>query len=125
MRLENWHPEVITAEIEKQAMDRLETAAGYLMGRARQLVPVGQDRPGTKGGKDWTARKAGALRDTIRVVRLKGDPKQNVRVYAGNTREVFYSHFVEYGTVKMKAKPFLRPALNEVKNRIKSILENG
>ena len=103
-------------------MDRLETAAGYVMGLARQKCPVGVD---VNGAGKWGKRKAGALRETIRVVRLKGDPKQNVRVYAGNKKDVFYAHFVEYGTVKMQAKPFLRPALNEVKGRIKSILETG
>jgi hypothetical protein len=32
---------------------------------------------------------------------------------------------VEKGTVKMKAKPFLRPALNASKGQIMSIMENG
>jgi hypothetical protein len=32
---------------------------------------------------------------------------------------------VEYGTVKMKAKPFLRPALNQAKSVIMGIMENG
>lgn len=109
-----WHPEQITTEIEKTAMDRLETAAGYVMGRARQLVPV----------------DSGNLRESIRVVRLKGDQRQNVRVYAGNRKRrneggAFYAHMVEFGTVNMPAKPFLRPAFNECKNRIKDIVQNG
>ena len=109
-----WNPEKITKEIETKAMDRLETAAGYVMALARQKVP----------------KDTGKLRDSIRVVRLKGDPKLNVRVYAGNRKRrndggAFYAHMVEYGTVKMPAKPFLRPALNEVKGRVKDILENG
>lgn len=109
-----WRPEQITAEIEKTAMDRLETAAGYVMGRARQNVPV----------------DSGRLRDSIRVVRLKGDPRLNVRVYAGNRKKreeggAFYAHMIEFGTVKMTAKPFLRPAFNECKGRIKDIVQNG
>lgn len=108
----NWKPAgEITAEIEKQAMDRLETAASLVAARARMLVPV----------------KSGKLRETVRVVRLTGDPKLNVRVYAGNRIKggAFYAHMVEYGTMKMPAKPFLRPALQEVKGRVKSILEGG
>lgn len=109
-----WRPEQITAEIEKRAMDRLEIAAGYVMGRARQNVPV----------------DSGRLRDSIRVVRLKGDPRLNVRVYAGNRKKreeggAFYAHMIEFGTVKMTAKPFLRPAFNECKGRIKDIVQNG
>lgn len=114
MRVANWNPGPITAEIEKKAMDRLETAAGYVMGSARQKVPV----------------DSGNLRSSIRVTRLKGDPKLNVRVYAGNRKRrgeggAFYAHMVEFGTVKMPAKPFLRPAFNECRGRIRGIVQNG
>lgn len=111
MRVENWHPENITTEIENKAMDRLEKAGELVAYRARQNVPV----------------KSGKLRDTIRVVRLKGDPKLNVRVYAGNRIKdgAFYAHMVEYGTVKMSARPFMRNALSAAKGWIKQIVENG
>ncbi len=110
MRVE-WHPEAITAEIEKTAMDRLESAGEMIATSARQKVPV----------------DTGRLKDSIRVTRLKGDPKMNIRVYAGNRLKggPFYAHMVEYGTVKMAAKPFLRPALNEIKGAVKGIVENG
>jgi HK97 gp10 family phage protein len=103
-----WNPGAITAEIEKHVMDRLEVAGERIAARARQLVPVA----------------SGKLKDTIRVTRLKGDPKQNIRVYAGNRIKdgAFYAGFIEYGTVNMKAKPFLRPALNEIKGQIESII---
>jgi len=124
MRVEGWAPEKITVEIEKRAMDRLEKAGNLIASRARALVPVGKDVPQGKG--KWSKREAGALRNTIRTTRLKGDPKLNIRVYAGNRQGgVFYAGFVEKGTVKMRAKPYLRPALNEIKGQIKSILENG
>lgn len=111
MRVENWAPDKITAEIEKRAMDRLAKAGEIIAERARQNVPV----------------KSGKLKASIRVTRLKGDPKQNIRVYAGNRLKdgPFYAHMVEYGTVKMRARPFLRPALNASKAEIKSIVENG
>jgi HK97 gp10 family phage protein len=120
MRLANWHPEKITAEIEKRAMDRLEKAGEGVAAKACQLVPV----------------DTGTLKNSIRVTRLKGDPKMNIRVYAGNRvkggsmkkgaeRGAFYAHFIEYGTVKMSARPFMRPALNASKSAIKATLENG
>ena len=126
MRVEVWHPEAITAEIEKKAMDRLERAGAVVASKARQKVPIGKDRPPYKNGKEWTARRAGALKSTIRVVRLKGDPKLNIRVYAGN-KEVYYARWVEMGSVHNRAprKPFLRPALSESKSQIKSTVENG
>ncbi len=124
MRISNWNPKIADAEIKGNAMDRLQIAGEVVANNARQRVPIGKSRPGAKGGKDWTAREAGALKRSIRVVRLHGDPKRNVRIYAGS-RAVFYARFVEYGTVKMPAKPFLRPALNASKARIKSILQGG
>ncbi len=92
-------------------MDRLEKAGEIIAADARRRVPV----------------DTGRLKDSIRVTRLKGDPKQNIRVYAGNRLKggPFYAHMVEYGTVKMRARPFLRPALNGSKAQIKQIMENG
>ena len=124
MRVANWNPGEITVEIEKRAMDRLAKAGELIASKARAMAPIGIDRPPYKSGKEWSGRKAGALRNTIRVTRLPGDPKQNIRVYAGS-RAVYYARFVEFGTAKMGARPFLRPALNAVKASIKSIMENG
>jgi len=97
-------------------MDRLQTIAEHVASDARSRVPVGKDIPQGRG--KWSKREAGALKKSIRVVRLHGDPKMNVRVYAGN-RDVFYALWVERGTVKMKARPFLRPALNAAKRELK------
>jgi len=103
-----WNPKELTAAVEKHMMDCLEVAGEQIAARARQRVPVA----------------TGKLKDTIRVVRLKGDPKQNVRVYAGNRIKggAFYAHMIEYGTVKMAAKPFLRPSLKEVGANIEAII---
>ncbi len=80
------------------------------------------DIPAGKG--KWSGRDAGALRDSIRAVRLYGDDRKNIRVYAGS-RKVFYARFVERGTVKMKKRPYLRPALSSSKPEIKRILLYG
>ncbi len=115
MRVAHWDPKIADSEIKEKVMDRLQIIAEGVAQRARQSVSVGKDIPQGKG--KWSKREAGALKKSIRVVRLHGDPKMNVRVYAGN-REVYYARFVEYGTVKMGAHPFLRPALNAAKKEI-------
>lgn len=111
MRVVDWAPERITAEIEKKAMDRLEKAGKYVADAARQRVPV----------------DTGKLKDTIRVTRLPNDPKLDIRVYAGSRDKggAFYAHMIEFGTTKMGARPFLRPALNQAKSVIMGIMENG
>ena len=127
MRVANWAPDKITAEIEKKAMDRLYKAGQVVADRAYDLCPVGKAVK-QSGSQAWTERIPGTLRSSIRVVRLAGDPKQNIRVYAGSRGKdvtAFYAHMVEHGTVKMRARPFMRPALNASKSAIMSIVENG
>ncbi|MGA9851844.1 MAG: HK97-gp10 family putative phage morphogenesis protein [Gammaproteobacteria bacterium] len=59
-------------------------------------------------------RKAGALRDAITAARLRG---QYGSVEAGVRigRNAFYWFFLEYGTVKMSAQAFVRPAWDSIK----------
>jgi HK97 gp10 family phage protein len=113
MRVQGWYPneKEITEIIEHEAMNRLERAGHLVAESARGLVPV----------------RTGKLKSTIRVVRLKGDPKQNIRVYAGNRQKegAYYAHMVENGTIKSPARPFLRPALNKNKSGIMGIMERG
>jgi len=135
MRVENWAPvEVITSELEKQAMNKLEKVCEVVAKKARGLVPIGKDRPtytaGNYAGKEWTSRKAGTLRDSIRVVRLKGDPGKDVRVYAGarqsNKLTAYYAHMVEYGSINNDnpRKPFLRPAFEMVAGNLQGYLDS-
>lgn len=125
----NWAPEKITAEIEKTAMDRLEKAGELVAAKARQKFPLGEPPSvmNRKTKQPWKPMSRGELLKSIRVVRLKDDPKLNIRVYGGNRLKggPFYAHMIEYGTVKMGARPFLRPALNESKAQIRQIVESG
>jgi HK97 gp10 family phage protein len=132
VRIEGFKPEQFNhAEVEKIALARLVDAADVVAQAARRLCPVGKSHPkyqtGAYAGQDWTAREAGQLRDSIRVVLKKAEGGAalsrplNVRVYVGNKR-AFYARMVEYGTSKMRARPFMRPALAAAANTVKSIL---
>lgn len=122
MRVARWNPKAGDTIIYKNAMERLAKAAEAVANSARQRCPVGIDKKAS--GKDWTERKAGSLKKSIRVVRLYEDTARNVRVYAGS-RKVYYARWVEQGTVKMKAKPFLRPAFHATKPQINAIVQGG
>jgi HK97 gp10 family phage protein len=122
MRVAKWSTKEADMQIQVNAMDRLQEVAEAIAEEARRHVPVGQNVPAGKG--KWSAREAGALKRSIRVVRLHGDPKKNVRVYAGS-REVYYARFVEYGTAKMRARPFLRPAVQAMKSKIGKVFQGG
>lgn len=129
MRVSNWNPQQFDGEFMNASMDRLREAAEVIADKARSKCPVGTiSRPiyktGKYAGQPWTARDAGALKKTIRVVEKKEQgteimKSRNVRVYAGNYLR-YYAQIVEYN-----GRTFLRPALNASKSEIRSILENG
>lgn len=129
MRVSNWNPQKFDGEFMNASMDRLREAAELIAQKARAKCPVGTlSRPIYKTGKyagaPWTARDAGALKKTIRVVEKKDKgtafaKSRNVRVYAGSWL-IFYAQLCEYN-----GRAFMRPALNASKSEIRSILENG
>ena len=123
MRIANWNVAKYDVQIIGNAMDRLEECGNIIAVNARVSCPVGTEshpiyKTGKYAGKYWTARDAGALQKTIRVVRKYGDPTHNVWVMAGN-KKVYYAQIVEFYT------PFLRPALNGSKTEIRRIISNG
>lgn len=85
----------------------LRQGGNILLRKARQLAPV----------------KTGALRKGIKLkIDLRGTPAAiiNVRIPSKSGKQKtssgpYYSSFVELGTSKMAAHPFLRPAFDAVK----------
>lgn len=68
------------------------------------------------------AHPPGNLRDNIELKKPKsaasGKLKRRASVTIGPNKDAFYGKFVELGTKKLKAKPFLRPAIDENKAAI-------
>src|SRR5690606_1574350 len=88
--------------IEKKA---LEEAGEHMRKEIQYSVPV----------------RTGALKATI----IK-ESVQNGKILIGPSQQgpAFRAHFVEYGTSKMSAKPFMRPTFEREKSRVESILAN-
>lgn len=57
-------------------------------------------------------RDTGALADNITISDIKDG-----KVEVGNHPDQFYAHFLEFGTSKMSAKPFMEPAFLNNKER--------
>jgi HK97 gp10 family phage protein len=70
----------------------------------------------------WSAlfRLPGYLRRHIAVRRVRTGPEMALFT-VGPTRSAFYGMFLEFGTRKISARPFLRPAWDATKERV---LEN-
>ncbi len=81
-----WHGDKIMNRIERQSIDIKRRAAGAIADRAKVLCPV----------------KTGNLRSKI----VAGEDSVEVNAdYAG---------LVEFGTAKRAAKPFVRPAIEQI-----------
>ena len=123
VRVVNWNPNKADQAFENVAMSRLVEAAEVVKKAVRQKTPVGTvSRPmyrrGAHAGQPWTARDAGQLKRSIRVVRKKTksgkalSKKRNVRIYGGHFL-AYYASIVEHTT------PFMRPAFNQAIGRVK------
>ncbi len=149
MRVTGWRLPQICDEIKALAIDAVNGVMDDHVQMSRGLCPVGEVTregkwktatvsfmPMTRGhrkiaeskrrfvtfqAQQWSGRYPGQLRDTIRRVN-KPERPGNVRVYAGN-KKVNYAHFVEYGTVKMRPKSFMRPGFQVAKKELKPKIE--
>ena len=95
-----WSEKASAERIEKEAI------ASCPVGEWERSVSGGPKH----GGKSWTARKPGALRDSIKARKSKFKDGGWI-VIAGN-EDVFYASFVELGVPAhdIKKRPFMRRA---------------
>jgi HK97 gp10 family phage protein len=136
-RVANWRDKEVFARIEETAIRNGNEFMDEVVAEAKRRCPIGDEtRPGgftdatveftprtgrNKGKlvkfgthKRWKGRFPGQLQSTIRRTNKAG--ASTIRVYAGNFK-VYYARFVEKGTVKMRKKPFLRPAFDGKKRQ--------
>jgi len=101
-----------------ETVERLERIAEIIRDEARILCPV----------------ETGSLQQSIRAFKREGlGALCSVGVSAGNAsvvnpktgRTVDYARYVEYGTSRRAAKPFLRPALATVKPFIRAMIQEA
>ena len=134
MRVANWNWQKANEMVMRGSLKRARKAAGIVANRVRQNCPVGtilrpMYRTGPHAGQAWTARDAGRLKKSVRIVERREDKfgvaftsfgimHGIVRVYAG-TYLAYYARIVEY------SRPFMRPAVESCKGKVKQIMENG
>lgn len=97
------HSKECKDEMQKRTMLALDAIGAVVAGKAQELAPV----------------DTGALRADIRY---EVAPDENA-VYIGNTEEIPYAKYQEFGTSKMKAHPYLKPAATGSKADIHHILQ--
>ena len=106
-------------ELESAINLEVQESANDIVEQAKRDVPVGT--PESTGIKGYVG---GTLRNSIRTEVID---KQTVKVVAdaANSDRVQYGKFVEFGTSKMGARPFLYPAFFKFRNRLIDKIENA
>ena len=111
----------VIRELERRVMEGLEVCAGTIVDLARNLCPVG-----TEETTHIIGYQGGSLRSTIRQERVADN---EIDVKAGGMEGIFryvdYAAYVELGTYKMDAQPFLTPAIKDHLDEYKQILERA
>lgn len=109
----NWYGAQFLAEVRDATPDALFEGAEQLKGAAASRAPHRSGRLAD------SAYAASASKNTYRKIgrgyrrMIKPGPGQAVAAFSAP-----HAHLLEYGTVKMAARPFLRPAFDELKGKI-------
>ena len=130
--------EIADEVVMTEAMRRITLAANVLASKIESNLQAIISRRGSKdytrpvyasgkhAGKWWTARDAGELLKSVRVVKKEEiDPKdRNIWVIVGNSK-AYWAAIYEYATDPKKGGKFYRPALASARPIMKSVIENG
>lgn len=118
------NPDALTAAIDaleqvaSESVLRQATVAGarVIFEEVKLRAPVGDATWESKSGKQ--KRYPGFLKDNILLAYDKERSAEGLRATYLVTwsKDAFYGRFLEYGTSKMAARPFLRPAYDAVKD---------
>jgi len=116
----------------KQRAEALAGKSSFEIGlaveaQAKLLCPVAKKNGGRRIGKNTTASGLGRRTNPSGTNSLPSDkiaaPGDKFETFVGTP--VFYGPYVEYGTFRMSAQPFLRPALDMVRGKALTIVQNG
>ena len=102
-----WRAKEVLAEISGRVASGMDKAASFAAEQARGKAP----------------RQTGKLATSIAYeVKARGS---EITGYVGTGSKVFYGRFVEMGTRKLAARPFLRPAVFENADQILRLIREG
>ncbi len=108
-----WNDKRVLAQIEDWVVSGMEAACEFAARRAEGYAP----------------QRTGKLRRDIAYTYKITAKNQDITGYIGvqkGKKRAFYAYFVEYGTRKMAARPFLRPAVfNHAQEIVRLVARGG
>ena len=112
-----WHGEEFERQVRKALADNLVAAAIHLKGEIKQSLSVGNLTGKYPSEPGEPPRKVGGL-----LGEKIAHEVDRVRLIARVGTNLLYGKFLELGTRKMAARPFIRPGLEKARHRIGRIL---
>lgn len=104
-----WKDKELIAAVKRELKEATKEGAEIVAESARRKVPV----------------KTGALRESIKVKASKfAGGGHIIEAQGKGDFQKYYASFVELGTFKDKAQPYLRPALHQNRTKIRKRFEN-
>lgn len=108
----------------KEILERLQNI-GANVGRLENQALKNAAEPVLQDAKTNVLVKTGKLKKGLKISNIKkknGIKYIQVGVDRGDNSEVFYGKFIEFGTSKMAARPFLQPAYEKNKDTIRETI---
>ncbi|MCB2354341.1 HK97-gp10 family putative phage morphogenesis protein [Clostridium estertheticum] len=119
------------AGIEVEGMDELLSKLGNMSNKVSNVItktaleasaiPVLEDAKSTSVFAD----RSGRLRDGLKIGKIKtknGEKYIEIGIGKEDVSEIFYGKFIEWGASNQATRPFLQPALEKNRNKIKEII---
>ncbi|MFH0902329.1 MAG: HK97-gp10 family putative phage morphogenesis protein [Pseudomonadota bacterium] len=117
--VEEWNADELLAEISGRLINGMDKAMSFAAEKARAGAPVGAT------GRVQKLVDYEVVPEGNDVVGRVGVNKGKDRGASASQGEAFYWRFHEYGTRKLRARPFVRPAVFENGDEITRLIAEG
>lgn len=114
-----WNADKLLAQVSGQVINGMDRACSFAAEQARSRAPVGAT------GKIQRLVDYEVVPKGNDVVGRVGVSKGKDSGASASQGEAFYWRFHEYGTKKMRARPFIRPAVLENGDEIVRLIGEG
>jgi HK97 gp10 family phage protein len=116
----------LTMKVEglDQALRKVNAMFNALDPRKVELVLLKGAKTVSKESQRRAPRREGTLKKAHKARVSKRRRKDGAGAFSAIDRKIApHAHLVEYGTVKMKAQPFFRPAVDATEGQVKAQVE--
>ena len=114
-----WHGAKVKKDLQKEEIKRLKMVGAFLEGKVKKNISIPTRSAGPSTGGEMPHADTGHLRKSI----FHDVDEKRKTVIVGTP--VKYGLFLEVGTSKMAARPYLRATVNQEKTTIGKILGSG